>query len=244
MAEVTRSLKKRFTSQPLSRNSTASQSSSSGCDGSSPVIPKSPAVRTMPGAEELLPEAIHRHARRERVIRARAATARSRAGSAALAAAAAAGSPACQRPPCRGACRTRRGRGCTPWRFPGALAGRKRSCPRATIAERSVSSASSLAVASRYGPSAPRASPRRVRRLPPAGVLRRACRASQRSRVPRAIARLPPPARRAVDAEVLEERALDGRPGFPLAELQGDLVPGRTLQGIHLDALPRRSPFT
>ena len=47
-ADVTSSLKNRFTSQPDSRNSTASQSSSSGCDGSSPLTPKSPAVRTRP----------------------------------------------------------------------------------------------------------------------------------------------------------------------------------------------------
>src|SRR5262249_40399584 len=39
---------KAFTSQPDSRNSTASQSSSSGCDGGSPLTPKSPLVRTMP----------------------------------------------------------------------------------------------------------------------------------------------------------------------------------------------------
>ena len=40
--------KNRFTSQPDSRNSTASQSSSSGCEGNSPLTPKSPAVRTRP----------------------------------------------------------------------------------------------------------------------------------------------------------------------------------------------------
>src|SRR5204862_4842403 len=37
-----------FTSQPDSRNSTASQSSSSGCDGGSPCEPKSSAVFTRP----------------------------------------------------------------------------------------------------------------------------------------------------------------------------------------------------
>ena len=45
---MTSSLKNFLTSQPDSRNSTASQSSSSGCDGSSPVMPKSPVVRTRP----------------------------------------------------------------------------------------------------------------------------------------------------------------------------------------------------
>ena len=47
-AEVTISRKNLFTSQPESRNSTASQSSSSGCDGGSPCDPKSSAVFTMP----------------------------------------------------------------------------------------------------------------------------------------------------------------------------------------------------
>ena len=37
-----------FTSQPLSMNSTASQSSSSGCTGNSPCAPKSSTVLTMP----------------------------------------------------------------------------------------------------------------------------------------------------------------------------------------------------
>ena len=48
VADVTMSRKSAFTSQPDSRNSTASQSSSFGCDGSSPVMPKSPAVGTRP----------------------------------------------------------------------------------------------------------------------------------------------------------------------------------------------------
>ncbi len=48
VAEVTIMRKNFFTSQPDSRNSTASQSSSSGCEGGSPAEPKSPAVRTIP----------------------------------------------------------------------------------------------------------------------------------------------------------------------------------------------------
>ena len=63
--DVTISLKSLFTSQPDSRNSTASQSSSSGCDGASPCDPKSSAVFTMPVPKTLLPKAIHGHARRE-----------------------------------------------------------------------------------------------------------------------------------------------------------------------------------
>jgi hypothetical protein len=47
-ADITMSLNSFLTSQPDSRNSTASQSSNSGCDGNSPVMPKSPAVRTSP----------------------------------------------------------------------------------------------------------------------------------------------------------------------------------------------------
>ncbi len=47
-ADVTMSLKNFLMSQPLSRNSTASQSSSSGWLGGSPVTPKSPVVRTIP----------------------------------------------------------------------------------------------------------------------------------------------------------------------------------------------------
>ena len=59
----------RLTSQPSSRNWTASQSSSSGWLGGSPCAPKSSAVLTMPGAEELEPEAVDRHAGRQRVVR-------------------------------------------------------------------------------------------------------------------------------------------------------------------------------
>ena len=47
-AEVTISLYRCFTSHPLSRNSTASQSSSSGCEGGSPCDPKSSEVLTSP----------------------------------------------------------------------------------------------------------------------------------------------------------------------------------------------------
>ena len=56
-----------FTSQPLSRKSTASQSSSSGCVGRSPWMPKSSAVFTSAGAENLLPQAVDRHARGQRI---------------------------------------------------------------------------------------------------------------------------------------------------------------------------------
>ena len=66
-AEVTISLKNVFMSQPDSRNSTASQSSNSGCDGSSPVTPKSPVVRTRP-CRNLLPEAVDGDARRQRLV--------------------------------------------------------------------------------------------------------------------------------------------------------------------------------
>ena len=48
VADMTISLNNFLTSQPDSRNSTASQSSNSGCDGNSPETPKSPAVRTRP----------------------------------------------------------------------------------------------------------------------------------------------------------------------------------------------------
>ena len=46
--DVTIDLTRRLTSQPLSRKSTASQSSNSGCVGNSPCMPKSSLVRTMP----------------------------------------------------------------------------------------------------------------------------------------------------------------------------------------------------
>ena len=65
---MTSSLKNCLTSQPDSRNSTASQSSSSGCDGSSPVTPKSLGRPHEARAEHLLPEAIDRHARRQRML--------------------------------------------------------------------------------------------------------------------------------------------------------------------------------
>ena len=48
VADMTISLNNFLTSQPDSRNSTASQSSNSGCDGNSPETPKSPADRTRP----------------------------------------------------------------------------------------------------------------------------------------------------------------------------------------------------
>ena len=64
----------RLTSQPSSRNCTASQSSSSGWLGGSPCEPKSSAVLTMPGAEDLEPEPVDRHPGRQRVVRARPAS--------------------------------------------------------------------------------------------------------------------------------------------------------------------------
>ncbi len=58
----------RLTSQPSSRNWTASQSSSSGWLGGSPWTPKSSAVLTMPGAEDLKPEAVDGHAGGQRMV--------------------------------------------------------------------------------------------------------------------------------------------------------------------------------
>ena len=57
----------RGTSQPLRTNSTASQSSSSGCDGGSPWTPKSSCVLTRPVPKYDLPEAVHRDPRGQRV---------------------------------------------------------------------------------------------------------------------------------------------------------------------------------
>ena len=68
VADVTISLNNFFTSQPDSRNSTASQSSNSGCDGNSPETPKSPADRHEAGAKHFAPEAIHGDARGERML--------------------------------------------------------------------------------------------------------------------------------------------------------------------------------
>ena len=54
---------------PASRmNSAASQSSSSGCEGWSPCVPKSSEVRTSTAAEQLLPDAIDGDARGQRII--------------------------------------------------------------------------------------------------------------------------------------------------------------------------------
>ena len=70
-----------FTSQPLSMNSTASQSSSSGWVGHSPCEPRSSSVRDEPLAEGELPQPVHEDARGQRVVARRSASARGRAGS-------------------------------------------------------------------------------------------------------------------------------------------------------------------
>ena len=57
-----------FRLQPLSMNSTASQSSNSGCDGGSLCVPRSSGVLTKPGAEIRLPDAVdHRSGRGRRM---------------------------------------------------------------------------------------------------------------------------------------------------------------------------------
>jgi len=53
-------------SQPTRRNSTASQSSSSGCEGASPCEPKSSDVFDEAVAEGFLPEAVDGDAGRQR----------------------------------------------------------------------------------------------------------------------------------------------------------------------------------
>ena len=57
-----------FMSQPLSMNSVASQSSSSGCEGAKPCDPKSSRGFHNAAAEDRLPEMIHCYARRQRII--------------------------------------------------------------------------------------------------------------------------------------------------------------------------------
>ena len=57
-----------FTSQPLSTNSTASQSSNSGWVGHSPCEPRSSRLARQALAEERLPQPVHEHARGERVL--------------------------------------------------------------------------------------------------------------------------------------------------------------------------------
>ena len=58
-----------LTDQPERMNSWASQSSNSGCDGSAPLRPKSLARLDQSRAEMPLPDAIHHHARRQRIRR-------------------------------------------------------------------------------------------------------------------------------------------------------------------------------
>ena len=58
----------RFTSQPDSRKSTASQSSNSWLTGDFPVDAEILGGLHQPGAEDLLPEAVHRHAGGERML--------------------------------------------------------------------------------------------------------------------------------------------------------------------------------
>ena len=70
-----------LTSQPLSMNSQASQSSSSGCAGRSPCEPRSSSVLDEPVAEELLPEAVHEDAGGQRIVAARRANGPGRAAS-------------------------------------------------------------------------------------------------------------------------------------------------------------------
>ena len=69
VADVTISRMSFFTSQPDSRNSTASQSSSSGCEGGFSL--RSEILRSLhnPGAEQLLPKPVNRHAGRQRIGR-------------------------------------------------------------------------------------------------------------------------------------------------------------------------------
>ena len=54
--------------QPLSTNCRVSQSSSSGCEGGWPSLPKSDAVATRPLPEVILPHAIDDHPRGQRVL--------------------------------------------------------------------------------------------------------------------------------------------------------------------------------
>ena len=67
--DMTISLMRCFTSQPDSTNSAASQSSSSGCEGG--VSASAEVFRSghHAPAEEFLPDPIHRHARRQRIVR-------------------------------------------------------------------------------------------------------------------------------------------------------------------------------
>ena len=60
-----------FNDQPFSTNQFASQSSSSGCVGFSPIRPKSLGVRTSAFAEVRLPDAIDDDSRRQRILRIR-----------------------------------------------------------------------------------------------------------------------------------------------------------------------------
>ena len=69
VADVTISLCICFTSQPLRTNSVASQSSNSGCDGMLALHAEILRRLHQARAEVLLPEAIHRHARGERMLR-------------------------------------------------------------------------------------------------------------------------------------------------------------------------------
>ena len=56
-------------SHPSRMNSVASQSSSSGCVGGSPCVPKSAGVATIPRAEILFPDPVHDHARGQGIVR-------------------------------------------------------------------------------------------------------------------------------------------------------------------------------
>ena len=65
---MTISLCIRFTSQPVRTNSVASQSSSSGCVGQLALGAEVLGGLDEPGAEEHLPDAVDRHAGRQRVV--------------------------------------------------------------------------------------------------------------------------------------------------------------------------------
>ena len=195
VADVTISLKNCFTSQPDSRNSTASQSSNSGCDGSSPVTPKSPLRADEAGAEHLLPEAVDRDAGRQRILRPQQPLGEAEPVARQVGRHRRQRMRAWPASPGRGACRTRRGTGRRP------SAGSGFSCMTWAIVPRALSAASSCCEIAEL---LRQILVRRVhRRQPPVEQLvllrrrcagRPACVASQAARVrPGQSARLPRP---------------------------------------------------